>query len=71
MVVIPAHPAGLRGADLVIAARLPAPNGCRLCGIERRGHAIQAGADGSHTWTAPTQQQLKTRMLARRAVRNT
>lgn len=43
-----------------------APNGCRLCGIERRGHAIQGTANGSHTWTAPTNQQIKERMLARR-----
>lgn len=55
----------------MIAAGLPAPNGCRLCGIERPGHAIQAGSDGSHTWTAPTEQQIKARMLARRAARNT
>lgn len=47
----------------------PAPNGCRLCGIEQRGHAIQVGRDGSHTWTAPTQQQIKDRMLAQRAAK--
>ena len=45
---------------------LPNPNGCRLCGIDQRSHAIQAGPDGSHTWTAPTQQQIKDRMQARR-----
>jgi hypothetical protein len=44
------------------------PNGCRLCGIEQRGHAIQAGAGGSHTWKQPTQQQIKDRMQARRAL---
>lgn len=71
MVVIPAHAAGLRGAGLVIAAGLLAPNGCRRCGIERRGHAIQAGADGWHTWTQPTQQQIKARMLARQEARDT
>lgn len=42
------------------------PNGCRLCGIEQRGHAIQVGRDGSHTWQPPTQQQIKNRMHARR-----
>lgn len=46
----------------------PAPNpmGCRRCGIDQRGHAIQAGVDGSHTWEKPTDEQIKQRMLARR-----
>lgn len=43
------------------------PMGCGLCGIDQRGHAIQVGADGSHAWTRPTEQQVKDRMLARRA----
>jgi hypothetical protein len=46
--------------------RLPNPMGCGRCGIDRRGHAIQAGSGGSHTWTQPTQEQIKQRMLARR-----
>ncbi|MCZ4510423.1 hypothetical protein O3Q52_19965 [Streptomyces sp. ActVer] len=46
-----------------------APTGCRHCGIEQRGHGIQAASDGSHIWTPPTQQQIKNRMLARRAER--
>lgn len=45
---------------------MTAPNGCRLCGIEKRGHAIQVGTDGSHTWQQPTQQQILARMRARR-----
>lgn len=45
------------------------PMGCRRCGIDQRGHAIQAGSDGSHTWQQPTQQQIKDRMVARRAER--
>ena len=45
---------------------LPNPMGCRLCGIDRRGHAIQYGPAGRHTWTAPTQAQIKDRMRARR-----
>jgi hypothetical protein len=49
---------------------LPNPMGCARCGIDQRGHAIQVGADGSHTWTAPTQEQIKARMLARRTVRS-
>lgn len=50
---------------------LPNPDGCRICGIEQRGHAIQVGTDGSHTWQQPTQSQIKERMLARRAERKT
>jgi hypothetical protein len=46
--------------------RLPNPNGCRLCGIDQRGHAIQTGPDGTHTWQQPTPQQIKDRMRARR-----
>ena len=46
---------------------LPDPMGCRRCGIGQRGHGIQGGAGGSHTWEKPTQEQIKARMLARRA----
>jgi hypothetical protein len=46
--------------------RLPNPMGCGRCGIDQRGHAIQAGSDGSHTWQQPTQGQIKERMQARR-----
>lgn len=49
--------------------KAPNPMGCRWCGIDKRGHGIQAGADGSHTWDQPTRQQIKDRMLARRATR--
>lgn len=45
----------------------PNPMGCRLCGIDQRGHAIQYGPHGRHTWKTPTPQQIKDRMLARRA----
>lgn len=48
---------------------LPNPMGCRRCGIDRRGHAIQTGSADSHTWTAPTKKQIKDRMLARRTAR--
>ncbi|WP_371099906.1 hypothetical protein [Streptomyces sp. PU_AKi4] len=47
----------------------PNPMGCARCGIDRRGHAIQASADGTHTWQQPSQQQIKDRMLARRSQR--
>lgn len=45
------------------------PMGCRWRGIGQRPHGIQTGIDGSHLWTQPTQQQIKERMLARRAER--
>jgi len=45
----------------------PNPMGCARCGIDQRGHAIQTGTDGSHTWQQPTQEQIKARMQARRA----
>lgn len=47
--------------------RIPNPMGCRWCGIDQRGHAIQYGPAGRHTWTQPTQEQIKTRMLSRRS----
>lgn len=43
------------------------PMGCALCGIDQRGHAIQTGRSGTHTWQPPTQEQIKARMRARRA----
>ena len=52
-------------------------DGCRHCGIPQRStpdnpryHAQQwTEAAGWHGWTAPTQDQIKVRMLARRAAR--
>ncbi|MDX3279060.1 hypothetical protein [Streptomyces scabiei] len=52
-----------------MGARRVNPMGCRICGIEKRGHAIQAGSGGSHTWQQPTLQQIKERMRARRGSR--
>ncbi|MFD6552780.1 hypothetical protein [Streptomyces sp. NPDC058398] len=52
-----------------MTARPVNPMGCGLCGIDQRSHAIQTGADGSHAWTRPTEQQVKDRMLARQADR--
>ncbi|MFB7312949.1 hypothetical protein [Streptomyces sp. NPDC056192] len=47
------------------------PNACRWCGIDQRPHAIQSIPPvGSHTWTSPTADQIKARMLARHAERN-
>ncbi|MFI0914177.1 hypothetical protein [Streptomyces abikoensis] len=48
------------------------PNACRHCGIERRDHALaQRWKEpvGWHQWAPPTQEQIKARMLARRAER--
>ncbi len=46
------------------------PNGCQHCGVDEREH-MQRWKHGAgwHQWTRPTQQQIKTRMLARRATR--
>lgn len=49
--------------------KAPNPMGCARCGIDQRGHAIQTGTGGSHTWEQPTRQQIKERMHARRAGR--
>ncbi|WP_329474282.1 hypothetical protein OIE75_40935 (plasmid) [Streptomyces sp. NBC_01723] len=45
---------------------IPNPMGCARCGIDQRGHAIQASADGVHTWQQPTTEQIKQRMNVRR-----
>ncbi|MFD6496768.1 hypothetical protein [Streptomyces sp. NPDC060188] len=45
----------------------PKPMGCGRCGIDKDVHAIQAASDDTHTWQQPTQQQIRDRMLARRA----
>jgi hypothetical protein len=60
------------------------PNGCRYCGLDYQGHcqrwhpdaAVEtkyingkAFNDGWHAWIQPTQEQIKQRMLARRALR--
>jgi hypothetical protein len=69
---------GIDGVALTAARRInnnggPAtagPNSCGLCGIEQTGHARQwRWPVGWHAWTEPTQQQIKNRMLARRAER--
>lgn len=48
------------------------PQGCGRCGIPEREHmqrwkpSANGAESGWHKWIAPTQEQLKTRMLARR-----
>lgn len=46
------------------------PNGCRHCGAAQRFHCQRwTDAAGWHTWTEPTDEQRKARMLARRNMR--
>lgn len=53
-----------------MAEHIPAPMGCRWCGIEQRGHARQWKLPvGWHKWEQPPQEQTKARMLARKAAR--
>ncbi|MFD3955921.1 MULTISPECIES: hypothetical protein [Streptomyces] len=48
----------------------PNPMGCHWCGIDQRTHGRQWTPDaGWHTWTQPTQEQIKNRMRARRSAR--
>ncbi|WP_367138933.1 MULTISPECIES: hypothetical protein [Streptomyces] len=47
------------------------PHDCSWCGLERQGHARQwAPGGGWHAWVPPSQEQIKARMIARRAERN-
>lgn len=49
---------------------MTAPSGCAHCGIEAREHMQRWHAQaGWHQWVAPTQEQIKARMLTRRAER--
>ena len=46
---------------------LPSPSGCRWCEIERHEHVRRwSAAAGWHSWTEPTMEQRKERILARR-----
>lgn len=48
-------------------APLPSPGGCLHCGIEKHDHVQRGARDvGRHGWTAPTTEQIRERMLARR-----
>ena len=49
---------------------LTAPDGCCWCGIAEREHMQRWHRDaGWHQWEPPTEEQIKTRMLARRNAR--
>lgn len=51
------------------APRVVAPDACTWCDRDQRSHSIEwADAVGYHSWIAPTMDQRKQRMLARRAV---
>ncbi len=56
-----------------MAESLTEPNGCSRCGVPERGHFQRwkkpASGSGWHKWIAPSQAQIKARMLARRAAR--
>lgn len=46
---------------------MPAPDGCRWCGLEAREHAQRWKPPvGWHKWEPPTLEQRKERMIARR-----
>jgi hypothetical protein len=46
------------------------PNGCAHCGIPERQHYQQWKPPvGWHRWAAPSTEQIKARMIARRATR--
>lgn len=48
------------------------PNGCRHCGIAEREHFSRwKPGPGWHVWTAPTDEQIKARMIGRRNNRPT
>ena len=48
-------------------ADLVSPNACRYCDVDADVHLQRWAADvGWHRWTVPTDEQRKTRMLARR-----
>ncbi|MEE1812646.1 hypothetical protein [Streptomyces sp. BE133] len=51
-----------------MTARVPSPDSCRHCGLDRRSHTQQWTTDaGWHTWTPSTQDQILARMRACRA----
>ncbi|GAB3654891.1 hypothetical protein GCM10027589_13880 [Actinocorallia lasiicapitis] len=49
---------------------MPPPDGCRWCGVEARTHFQRWKPPvGWHRWEAPSAEQRKERMLARRKVK--
>jgi hypothetical protein len=62
----------LRERDL-IRERVSEPFGCKYCGEAKRFHGRRylSGMDAAHSWERPSDEQVKDRMLARRAARFT
>jgi hypothetical protein len=62
----------LRERDL-IRERVSEPFGCKYCGEAKRFHGRRylSGMDAAHSWERPSDEQVKDRMLARRAARLT
>lgn len=57
---------------MAIARALPTPYSCSTCGDAKGSHGWQYHPDaGLHQWQAPTDAQIKARMLARRSARTT
>jgi hypothetical protein len=53
-----------------MTTRTPEPSACRHCGVPKREHFRRWSAEAKwHPHAEPTQEQIKERMLARRAVR--
>lgn len=46
--------------------RIESPYGCRWCGKEKPHGWVYSASQGYHQWAAPTEAQIKARMLARR-----
>ncbi|KOG21759.1 hypothetical protein ADK36_12295 [Streptomyces viridochromogenes] len=64
--------AGARRERDLIRERVSEPYGCTYCGVEKRSHGRRyIGGAGMHAWERPTDEQVKDRMLARRAARFT
>ncbi|MEU3529406.1 hypothetical protein AB0E62_37135 [Streptomyces sp. NPDC038707] len=54
----------------LIRERVSEPFGCTHCGVTKRGHGRRyISGVGMHAWERPTDEQVKDRMLARRAAR--
>jgi hypothetical protein len=53
-----------------VTAPTPNPNGCRWCGVDQDTHLQRFAPEaGWHVWAAPSDEQRKQRILARRAGR--
>ncbi|MFB6934529.1 hypothetical protein [Streptomyces chartreusis] len=63
---------GARRERDLIRERVSEPYGCTYCGVAQRSHGRRyLGSVGVHAWERPTDEQVKDRMLARRAARFT